>query len=351
MHIEKKKIAELKKCYAILSLKYNNDNCFAVATEKNDPCYLFDSNGQKIDTLWESPGGVMSMVQVPGTNGQFISVHEFYSPDDSKASKLVLVTPKEGRWHIQTLVTLPHVHRIDILEYSGVKYFIACCVKSGSNYEGDWSQPGKIYMSMLPSNLTEYNEKDGNPLPLTVLMEGLTKNHGYYHIVEDGVPTSLISSDQGVFQLYPPGAISNDWSTKYFLDTPASDAVLADLDGDGIEELIVLSPFHGDTLSIYKRLNGQYEKVYQYPLRLEFIHALYGGPFGGKNRVIVGHREGKRDLVSFEYDEESQSFQAEILDHDCGPANIYHYIKDGKDILISANRETDEVAMYIASTR
>ena len=35
-----------------------------------------------------------------------------------------------------------------------------------------------------------------------------------------------------------------------------------------------------------------------------------------------------------------------IRARDCGSANVYHYVKDGKDVIISANREIDEVAMY-----
>ena len=36
------------------------------------------------------------------------------------------------------------------------------------------------------------------------------------------------------------------------LETPASDATLIDFDGDGKDELLVLSPFHGDTVLIYR---------------------------------------------------------------------------------------------------
>ena len=32
--------------------------------------------------------------------------------------------------------------------------------------------------------------------------------------------------------------------------------------------------------------------------------------------------------------------------HYYGSANVYHYVKDGKDMLVSTNREIDEVALY-----
>ena len=36
----------------------------------------------------------------------------------------------------------------------------------------------------------------------------------------------------------------------------------------------------------------------------------------------------------------------ELLDHDIGPANVLHFKLEGKDILLSANREINEVAYY-----
>ena len=36
----------------------------------------------------------------------------------------------------------------------------------------------------------------------------------------------------------------------------------------------------------------------------------------------------------------------EYIDRDCGSANVYHYTKDGKDMLVSTNREIDEIALY-----
>ena len=61
---------------------------------------------------------------------------------------------------------------------------------------------------------------------------------------------------------------------------------------------------------------------------------------------MTGHRKGKRDLMAFFYNKEKDSYEVEYIDHDCGSANVYHYVKDGKDMLVSTNREIDEVALY-----
>ena len=345
MKVEKKVISNLTKCYSIAPLHYNANDYFLVAAEKVDRCLLFDLDGNEVDTVWSEPGGVMSMVQVPGTNGQFLATHKFYSPNDSKEAKIVIVTPIEkGHWEVRTLVELPHVHRFDIVERNGVHYLIACALKSGHEYKEDWSMPGKVYAAILPDDLSQFNEN--NQLPLTVLKDNMLKNHGYYRIRENEIDTCIISADCGVFQFIPPENPDGSWEIKELISSAASDAVLVDMDQDGEKELAVLSPFHGDQISIYKKTDDVFEKVYEYEKAAEFTHAIYGGELCGKPSVVIGHRKGERNLIVFTYNINTQQYEAEIIDHDCGPANVFLFVKDGNDILISANGEIDEVAMY-----
>nr|MCR5090746.1 hypothetical protein [Oscillospiraceae bacterium] len=154
MKTEKKVLAQLNKCYAIAPLFYQGKRHFLVAAEKADPCYLFDLDGNLEDTVWTEPGGVMTMVQVPGTDGQFLSTALFFSPDESLEAKLVTVTPKgKGQWDMRLLTEIPHVHRFDILERNGLRWLIVCTVKSGQDHaNGDWKYPGKVYAALLPED-------------------------------------------------------------------------------------------------------------------------------------------------------------------------------------------------------
>lgn len=345
MKVKKKIISNLTKCYSIAPLKYNNKNHLLIAAEKVDKCLLFNLNGNLEDTVWSEPGGVMSMVQVPGSNGQFLSTHKFYSPNDSKEAKIVVVTPvAKGNWEVKTLVKLPHVHRFDIVNRNGVNYLIACTVKSGHKFKDDWSMPGKVYVAVLPDDLSAFN--DENQLKLTVVKDNMLKNHGYYRVEDNGVETSIISADSGVYQFIPPETMDGDWTIKKLIDTPASDAVLVDMDEDGEKELAILTPFHGDQISIYKKQKGKFEKIYDYEKKTEFAHAIYGGELCGKPALVVGHRKGERNLIVFTYDKDKNDYKAQIIDKDCGPANVFRYVNEGKDIIISTNREINEVAMY-----
>lgn len=345
MKIHKKVIANLTKCYSIAPLYYNGARNFLVAAEKVDPCILFDEDGVEVDTVWREPGGVMSMVQVPGTNGQFLATRKFYSPNDSKGAEIVIVTPKsKGHWEIRTMVKLPHVHRFDIVQRNGARYLIACTLKSGHRYKDDWSMPGKVYGAVLPEDLSVFDEN--NQLKLSIIKDNMPKNHGYYRMNGADTDFCLLSAGCGVFRFTPPKDRQGLWTIERLLDTAASDAAMADLDGDGEMELIVLSPFHGDNIRIYKNVNKKYEFIYEYEKQAAFVHALYAGKLRGKETFVVGHRGGEGALIAFTYDKEKQIYQSEVVDQGCGPANVYHFVKGEQDILVAANRETDEVAMY-----
>jgi len=345
MKVDKKIISNLEKCYSIAPLTYEGTEHFLVAAEKVDKCILFDLDGNQEDIIWTEPGGVMTMAQVPGSNGQFLATHKFYSPNDSKEAKIVIVTPiSKGNWEVRTLVDLPHVHRFDIVNRNGVNYLIACTLKSGHEYKEDWSMPGKVYTAVLPDDLNEFN--DDNQLILNIIKENMLKNHGYFRVNDAGIETCIISAECGVFQFIPPEKVDAEWKIKELLDTPASDAVLVDMDEDGFKELAVLAPFHGNQISIYKQNDGKFYKIYDYEKLTEFTHAIFGGIVCGKPAIVIGHRKAERNLIVFTYNNATKEYQSQIIDEDCGPANIYHYIKDNKSIIISTNREINEVAMY-----
>lgn len=344
MKVEKKIISRLTKCYSIAPLHDRGQDCVLVAAEKTDRCLLFDRKGRILDTVWEEPGGTMSMVQVPESDGQFLATHKFYSPNDSADAEIVIVSHKEdGEWEVRTLVKLPHVHRFDIVRRNGINYLIACTLKSGHKFKDDWSVPGKVYAAVLPEDLSIFDR--GHQLKIQVIKENMLKNHGYYRIVENDMDTCLISADCGVYRFFPPVDINGEWEIDQLLDTPSSDAVLVDFDGDGEKELAVLSPFHGDKICIYKKLDKGFERVYEYEKPADFTHAIYGGSLCGKQVLIVGHRKAERNLIVFWWDEE-KGYCWELIDEDCGSANVFHFVDEGKDILISANRENDEIAMY-----
>ena len=248
---------------------------FLVAAEKHAPCLLFDEEGNQLDTIWEEPGGVMTMVQVPGQENQFLATHKFYSPNDSAEAKIVIATQKKDSWEIRTLVDVPFVHRFGILSRNGINYLIVCCLKSAHEYKDDWTHPGATYAAVLPEDLSAYNE--AHQLELKSIKEDMCHNHGYSKFIsEDGTESGIVTCDSGVWMFTPPCSADEEWQIKQLYDEPVSDAVLLDFDHDGSLELGCISPFHGDELYICHLDNtGRYQKLWEHPEKLEMLHATY----------------------------------------------------------------------------
>ncbi len=349
MKVEKKVISNLNKCYSMSELTYNGSHCFLVAAEKHDPCYLFSEDGTKLDTVWTEPGGVMTMAQVPGTNGQFLATHQFYSPNDSKDARIVIATPKEDGWEIRTLCSAPFVHRFGILSRAGHYYLIVCCLKTGHEHKDDWRFKGACYGAELPSDLSSFNEK--HQLHLSLIKDDMLKNHGYSLTRHGGHDAALIGCEEGTFLFDPPAVPGADWEVTQVCSVPSSDSVLIDLDGDGRPELGCISPFHGDSLTIYHLdEHGSYVPQWKYSRpesETEMLHATCACEILGQPTWIVGWRKGTRNTILITWDAAAGTYRTEYLDQNTGCANLLHFVnKDGKDVVAATNREIDEVALY-----
>lgn len=77
------------------------------------------------------------------------------------------------------------------------------------------------------------------------------------------------------------------------------------------------------------------------------MHALWGGKILGETSLVIGHRKALGRLMLIKYNESTQKYEYTLIDEGRGPANVNHYVdEDGKDVIIAANRETDEIAAY-----
>lgn len=337
MKVAKKIIDSMEKCYSITFLNYQGSGHFLVATEKAGPCNIYSLDGERVSTVWNEPGGVMSMVAY----GQgFLATQKFFSPNDSAQARIVYASPlADGTWSVNCVAELPFVHRFDVLERDGRKYLVACTIKSEHLHKDDWSSPGRIYSAELPEDVSCFSEE--KQLKLEVIKDGLFRNHGYSRTMNEGKCCALVASDQGIFRLTPPAA-EGDWEIEQLLDLAASDAVIMDIDGDGQDELFVMRPFHGDTVEVYK--GG--EKVFEWQQEGAFLHAIWPAVISERQSVVFGCRGGSRDLLLLSYDD---GYNIETIDRDCGSANVNHYQNEGRDYIISANREKNEVALYVIS--
>lgn len=347
MKIQKKVIHRMNKCYSIAPLLLDGQQYFAVAAEKEGPCIVFDLDGKKTETVWEGPGGTMSMVQPPGYENCFFAIQQFYSPNDSKEARIVLATrQKANDWKVQTIVELPHVHRIDVIKSGKEYHMVAATICSGRDFIDDWSYPGKIFTCRLPGKYKENHV--ASSYNFVELMDGLTKNHGYWRANGEDGDIAYIASENGVFRLEPPSG-NGEWKINQIIDHPTSDMVFIDLDGDGKDEMVTIYPFHGNDIGIYKEFKGAYQLAYKLPVDFEFGHGIWIDYWYGIPTVVAGHRRGTKSLFAIQYDR--GEYKILPIDENVGPANVFSYTRNGLPHLVSANREADEVALYIINEK
>lgn len=347
MSYQKKVIAQMPKAYAIGAFHGEDADSFVVGVEKQGPVRRFALDGTPMETVAEGPGGVMTITQVPGRNDQLLATSEFFSPNfgGDSASIVSYTRQQDGSWSTAKLCDLPYVHRFGVLRgKDGALYLIACTIKSACReIKNDWLVPGAVWVAPLKGALENYG--DANQLPLQRLANQQVQNHGFW--VSPDLSFALVSTAAGVFRYTPPAQDGDDWNVACLIVQPTSDICMADFDGDGKDEILTLSAFHGKTLSVFHETDVEdvYQLVWTDPVKRDFLHAIWGGELAGVPCAVVGNRKGTRDLLRVAY--KDGSYEVEVIDTDRGPANCSVLTdQDGVQRIIAANRETDEVALY-----
>lgn len=333
MLFEKIKSHRFEKCYAVEQIWIDNKLYIIAASEQKGFCRMYEADGEFVEDIWSEPGGTMSLVVLREKNGIFLASQMFYGPDNSKESKIVMAKRQTaGVWEISDVTNIAHLHRFDILKSDNQSYFIGCTIKEKTSYANDWRSKGNVYISKIDDDI---NLKD---LHVT---GHLLKNHGYYRMGLENKEYALVTGEEGIYKFFPPNALQDDWKMEKVIDDPTSDAIMIDLNNDGVEEIITIAPFHGDEVCIYQKVKQKYKKIYS--VKAEFAHGIWAGYIYETPVVIIGHRKGKRNLIMISM---SSKVEIQIIDRNVGPANVLCYQNESQMYLVSANCETDELAFY-----
>lgn len=339
MKFIKKHLCDLPRCYAVNSLDIGGRRYALAATEDDGPCYAF--TGEKLDerlTVWEHPGGAMSFVPLEDKSGEFLAITKFYRIYNWEEAEISWAYPDgNGGFALKSVVNLPYIHRFDVLETAHGAFFIGCTLAVKKDSVEDWSTPGRIYVGRLDKKRREITD-------LEVLRDDVRKNHGYLRQQTESGPRSLIGCRDGIFAVAPPRESGGAWTVEKLAGFPVSDLALCDIDGDGVEELATIEPFHGCRFRIYKRAGGGWRRVYEHPEICEFYHVIWGGALGGVPAFIGGGRRGTRALFAVTY--ENGGFASHEIDSGVGPANVHVMHRETGDVIISSNMEKGEAAAY-----
>ncbi|MCF8169125.1 MAG: hypothetical protein K9K38_01385 [Rhodoferax sp.] len=343
MNIEKRFLTSLNRCYSANHIVVDGQTRILVATEGEGPCLAWlGPDYTESHSVWDGPGGTMSMVPIVGGNGAFLAVQKFFKMFQWEEAKVVHVRPlRAGGYAVTDALHLPYIHRFDLLPAHGTQYFIGCTLATTKASKEDWSNPGKIWVG-------EYN--GSGPLQVSVLKDGLAKNHGYSRLTRNGVVSSLVTCEQGAFEVTPPQQPGAQWSIEQLMDWPISDISAVDIDGDGELEYATIESFHGRYFRIYKKINGAFAKVYEHPEVSDFYHVVVGTTLAGKPVFIGGCRRDKQQLF-YVHAVRTEPLQLEacLIEEGVGPSNVHVMHEAGRDIIVSANREKAEAALYVVT--
>lgn len=349
MTVRKQILTSMPRCYSCVPMAVHGKPGVLFATEGEGPCVRFAApDFATPEVVWSEPGGTMSMVPLPGADGEFLAVQKFFRMYQWEEAKLVWVRPplQPGEaWRVTDLVTLPYLHRFDVLEGAdGTRYVVAATLAEAKDSKDDWSRPGCIWRGELPASPDE-------PLILRVLRHGITQNHGYCRATWRGRASGLFTGREGVFAVTPPAKRGAEWTVEHVLTCPVSDVAVADIDGDGEAELATLDPFHGNTFRIWKKKNESWSPVFEHPDHSEFYHAVWGGMLDGAPAFIGGCRRGSQALFVVRCTgTEPLDFTCTVLEEGVGPSNVAVFPAaengTGHDIILSANREIAQAALY-----
>jgi hypothetical protein len=341
MKIEKIRVDTMERCYAASSLTIDGGLYAVLASESIDgPCYAYTGDRfTEKEVIWEKAGGTMSLIQIPGSNGEFIAVQHFFPGFHSAGAKLVWGRRiRQGSWEIRDLVSLPYIHRFDLFTIGNELYILAATLCGSKKNREDWSDPGAVYVGKLPARIEE-------GVHFTPVLEQLTKNHGYCRGLWEGSPAGFVTSDEGIFVLLPPKTEGTPWKTIRILERPVGDVAVWDIDGDGVDELVTIEPFHGNQFVVNKKQADGYGILYRYPGELDFAHAVVGCTLRGKPAVIGGIRRKNGELFILTCN--AGHYKAEVVEQGVGPSNVAVISGEDRDIIISANHTQNQAAIYV----
>ncbi len=341
MRFEKVVLDEFYRAYAVGHVTIDQELHLIVASEAIDgKCIMYSGKHfEKRTTLWNDQGGTMSIVPIPNTNGEFLAVRNFFPGFNASTAKVVHVKKENGTFVVNDFIYLPYLHRFDLITVGDTHYFIGATLCSSKKEREDWSDPGKVFVGVLPKDLSQ-------GMTVTPILENLTHNHGYYAAPYEGKDAAWITSDEGLFVFIPPQKPGDNWTHHHLIEKPISDVAVLDIDFDGIPEIISIEPFHGNLMVMYKKINGTYQHVYTVERPLEFAHALCGTTLRGKPAFVCGIRRLNKEMFYIDYNLETKAYELHEIDREIGPANLTVINLEHEDIILSANNTIHQAAIY-----
>lgn len=338
MNIKKEVLGELERAYATCIMEINGQLHYIVASEGHNSCMAYNAVTKESTVVWDEPGGTMNIIPVPNRKNEFVATQQFFPTFDSKESRIVHAKcDSEGKWTVTPIMQIPYLHRFDLFLIEGELYFIGGILCDDKDFRDDWSKPGRAVIGKMSKTITD-------EFKLTTVLDGLTKHHGFCAGEWKGKRAFFVTAEEGAYVICVPEKEDGEWKTEQLLDCPTSDMAICDIDGDGELEIATIEPFHGEQGKVYKNIKGEWHVIAEH--EYEFGHVVWGGMLAEKKSFIIAGRKGKQEVICYQYDEITGDITKTLIDNVGGPSNISVVNLEDKDVILAANRQIGQVAIY-----
>jgi hypothetical protein len=342
MNIHKQKLADLEGVYSTSIIDLDGKRYLAGASEnRGKESFLFSPPHWEKSLLWGTPGGVMNIVQIPGTS-RLLSITDFYPVFQSENAAVCEITPAgnfQDPWNIEQVLSVPFVHRIGLVKNVDAAYLLCCSLCKSKAFQDDWSTPGSLFISPIP----EKNNPD--PWRLKEIFTGLSKNHGLFIYRDNQV---FVAAGEGIFFFdFSRYDLNRDIKPAHVSETPTSDIFVDDMDNDGNLEMGTIEPFHGNSFALYRlRDSGP---VLLHRSELEFGHVVWIGTIFGVPSAITANRGGDKALVLHQNKTgniENDRWEKTVIDSGTGTTQISVFAGQDKVYVFAANHGIGEIGLY-----
>ena len=305
----------------------------ACATEDHGPLVIIDPPYRTARVLSPGPGGCMALVEDPERPTDLYSIMGCFVGYKFQGGGIYRI---RSNGPLERVADLPFAHRIGVVRRGNRRYLLAANIAEDKKDPADWSRPGAVHAA-------ELNGLDAT-LVLKPILPGITRNHGFLACRFEGRRSVLIGGGEGLFSLDLESE-GPQWQSRQVLPHEVSEIAVADLDGDGLDELVTIEPFHGSALKAYRRTTAGWSPFWE--TEISFGHCVLAGQFQGRQVVLVSNRTGSKDLLMFRFSSRAASKPDRVVvDAGAAAANMLMLSVDGVDRIFSANQGAGEIVFY-----